>query len=121
MKLIIAFVKPYRLEDVRDAMEGFGVDSFSFSEVRGIGRHKGEKDIYRGVEYAPAYVPMMQIFVAVRAEVADDLMVAMAKAAKTDEPGNGKILACDLAQVVDISSGKTGPDAIRHREGRDNR
>ncbi len=119
MKLIIAFVKPFRLEAVRDAMEGVGVDSFSFSEVRGIGRHKGERDIYRGVEYAPSYVPMMQIIVAVRAEVAEDLMTAIAKAAKTDEPGNGKVFACDLAQVVDVSSGTTGPDAIRHREGRD--
>jgi len=119
MKLIIAFVKPFRLEAVRDAMEDVGVDSFSFSEVRGIGRHKGERDIYRGVEYAPSYVPMMQIIVAVRAEVAEDLMTAIATAAKTDEPGNGKVFACDLAQVVDVSSGTTGPDAIRHREGRD--
>jgi nitrogen regulatory protein PII len=119
MKLIIAFVKPIRLEDVRDAMEGVGVDSFSFAEVRGIGRHKGERDIYRGVEYAPSYVPMMQIIVAVKAEVAEDLMTAIAKAAKTDEPGNGKVLACDLTEVVDVSSGTTGPDAIRHREDRD--
>ena len=116
MKLIIAFVKPYRLEDVRDAMEKLGVDSFSFAEVRGIGHSKGEKDIYRGVEYAPAYVPMMQIILAAKEEVAEDLMIAIAKAAKTDEPGNGKVMACELTQVVDVSSGTTGPEAIRHRE-----
>jgi nitrogen regulatory protein P-II 2 len=84
MKLIIAFVKPYKLDNVRDAMEGVGVDSFSFAEVRGIGHHKGERDIYRGVEYAPSYVPMMQILVAAKEDVVEDLMNAIAKAARTD-------------------------------------
>ena len=118
MKLIIAFIKPYRLEDVRDAMGSLGVDSFSFSEVRGIGRHKGERDIYRGVEYAPSYVPMMQVTVAVAQEVAEELMMAIAAAARTEEPGSGKVFACELSQVVDVSSGTTGADAIRHREKR---
>jgi nitrogen regulatory protein P-II 1 len=117
MKLIIAFVKPYRLDHVREAMEGVGVDSFSFTEARGIGHHKGERDIYRGIEYAPSFVPMVQIMVMARAEMAQDLITAIAKAAKTDEPGNGKVMACALTDVVDISSGTTGPDAIRHREG----
>ncbi len=117
MKLVIAFVKPYRLDNVRDAMEGVGVDSFSFAEVRGIGHHKGERDIYRGVEYAPSYVPMMQILVAAKEDVVEDLMNAIAKAARTDEPGGGKVLACELSHVVDVSSGTTGPEAIRHREG----
>ena len=119
MKLIIAFIKPFCLEDVRDAMERLGVDSFSFSEVRGIGHHKGERDIYRGVEYAPSYVPMMQVTVAVAQEVAEKIVMAIAEAARTDEPGNGKVFACDLSQVVDVSSGTTGPEAIRHREKRD--
>lgn len=118
MKLIIAFVKPYRLEDVRDAMEEFGVDSFSFAEVRGIGHHKGERDLYRGVEYSPSYVAMMQITVAVKEEVVEDVMNAIAKAARTDEPGSGKVFACELSHVVDVSSGATGPEAIRHREPR---
>jgi nitrogen regulatory protein PII len=100
----MAFVKPYRLDHVREAMEGAGVDSFSFAEARGIGHHKGERDIYRGVEYA-------------RAEMAQDLISAIVKAAKSDEPGSGKVMAFDLSDVVDISSGTTGPDAIRHREG----
>jgi nitrogen regulatory protein PII len=102
----MAFVKPYRLDHVREAMEGAGVDSFSFAEARGIGHHKGERDIYRGVEYAPS-----------RAEMAQDLISAIVKAAKSDEPGSGKVMAFDLSDVVDISSGTTGPDAIRHREG----
>lgn len=119
MKLIFAFVKPYRLEDVRDAMASLGVDSFSFSEVRGIGHHKGERDIYRGVEYAPSYVPMMQVTVAVKQEVAEELMLAIAEAAQTEEPGGGKVFACDLSHVIDVSSLATGPDAIRHREKRD--
>ncbi len=118
MKLIIAFIKPYCLEEVRDAMATLGVDSFSFSEVRGIGHHKGEKDIYRGIEYAPSYVPMMQITVAVKQGVAEELMTAIAKAARTEEPGGGKVFACDLSQAVDVSSGATGPDAIHHREKR---
>ena len=87
--------------------------------MRGIGRHKGETDIYRGVEYAPSYVPMIQVIAAVRSEVAEGVMTAIAQAAKADEPGSGKVLACDLAQVMDISSGITGPEAIRHREGRE--
>jgi nitrogen regulatory protein PII len=99
-------------------MNSLGVDSFSFSEVRGIGHHKGERDIYRGVEYAPSYVPMMQVTVAVVAR-AEEIMMAIVEAARTEEPGNGKVFACDLSQVVDISSGTTGPDAIRHREKRD--
>jgi nitrogen regulatory protein PII len=119
MKLIIAFIKPLTLEDVRDAMEAFGVDSFSFTEVRGIGHHRGERDLYRGVEYTPSYVPMMQITVAVREEVAQDVMTAIADAARTDEPGSGKVFACELTHVVDVSSGTTGPEGIRHREGRD--
>jgi nitrogen regulatory protein P-II 2 len=117
MKLIMAFVKPYRLDHVREAMEGAGVDSFSFAEARGIGHHKGERDIYRGVEYAPSFVPMVQIIVMVRAEMAQDLISAIVKAAKSDEPGSGKVMAFDLSDVVDISSGTTGPDAIHHREG----
>ena len=119
MKLIIAFIKPLTLEDVRDAMEALGVDSFSFAEVRGIGHHRGERDLYRGVEYTPSYVPMMQITVAVREEVAQDVMTAIAEAARTDEPGSGKVFACELTHVVDVSSGTTGPEGIRHREGRD--
>jgi nitrogen regulatory protein PII len=92
----MAFVKPYRLDHVREAMEGAGVDSFSFAEARGIGHHKGERE---------------------RAEMAQDLISAIVKAAKSDEPGSGKVMAFDLSDVVDISSGTTGPDAIRHREG----
>lgn len=112
MKLIIAYVKPFTLADVRDAMEEVGVDSFSFSEVRGFGHQKGKKDIYRGVEYAPSYVPMMEVVVAVRSEVAGDAVKAIAAAAKTDEPGDGKIMTLDLSDVTDISTGSTGPDAL---------
>ncbi len=112
MKQITAVVKPYKLDDIRDAMEGVGVDSFTYGEVRGIGHHKGERDIYRGLEYAPSYVPMMEIIVVVKDDIAEKVAAAITKAAKTDEPGDGKIMVSDLSVVIDISSGKSGPDAI---------
>ena len=112
MKLIIAFIKPFTLDEVRDALEDAGVSSFSFREVRGFGHHKGEKDIYRGVEYAPSYVPMMEVIVAVGQELADPVIAAIAGAAKTGEPGDGKIFAMDIAAVTDISSGDSGPDSL---------
>ncbi len=112
MKLILAFIQPYTLDAVRDAVEEAGVDSFSFRETKGIGHHKGEMDIYRGVEYAPAYVPMMEITIAVKRELADGVIAAIAKAAKTEESGYGKIFAWDLSNAVDVSSGTSGPDAL---------
>ena len=112
MKQIMAVVKPYKIDDIRDAMEGVGINSFTYGEVRGIGHHKGERDIYRGLEYAPAYVPMMEVVVIVNDDIAENAVAAIAKAAKTDEPGDGKITVSDLADVVDISSGDSGPDAV---------
>ncbi len=112
MKQIMAVVKPYKIDDIRDAMEGVGIDSFTYGEVRGIGHHKGERDIYRGLEYAPSYVPMMEVIVVVNDDIAKQVVAAIAKAAKTDEPGDGKIMVSDLSDAIDISSGKSGPDAI---------
>lgn len=112
MKQIKAIVKPYKLDEIRDAMEAVGVDSFTFGEVRGIGHHKGEKDIYRGLEYAPSYVPMMEVYVLVNDDIADQVVAAIAGAAKTDDPGDGKIVVSDLSNVVDISSGKSGAEAV---------
>ena len=112
MKLIIAFVKPFTLDEVRDALEEAGVSSFSFREVRGFGHHKGDKDIYRGVEYAPSYVPMMEVIVAVKRDLAAGVVAAIAKAANTGEPGDGKIFAMDISEATDISSGQSGPDVL---------
>ena len=112
MKLIIAFIKPYTLDEVRDALEEAGVTSFSFREVRGFGHHKGATDIYRGVEYAPSYVPMMEIIVAVKRDLATGVVAAIAKAANTGEAGDGKILAIDISEATDISSGRSGPDVL---------
>lgn len=112
MKQIIAIVKPHKLDDIRSAMEGVGVDSFTYGEVRGIGHHKGERDIYRGLEYAPSYVPMMEVIVVVNDDVADRLVAAIVGAAKTDDPGDGKILVSELSDTIDISSGKSGPEAV---------
>ncbi len=112
MKLIMAFVKPFTLDEVRDGLEEAGVTSFSFREVRGFGHHKGDKDVYRGVEYAPSYVPMMEVIVAVKQDLAAGVVAAIAKAANTGEPGDGKIVALDLSDATDISTGDTGPDAL---------
>ena len=112
MKLIIAIIKPFKLEDVRDALTQPGIAGMTVSEVKGYGRQKGHTEIYRGAEYAVNFLPKMKIEVAVPAEQADKVVEAIATSAKTGQIGDGKIFVTDISQAVRIRTGETDTDAL---------
>jgi nitrogen regulatory protein P-II 2 len=112
MKLVIAIIKPFKLEDVRDALTGLGIAGMTVSEVKGYGRQKGHTEIYRGAEYAVNFLPKMKIEVAVPSEQADKVVEAIATSAKTGQIGDGKIFVTDISQAVRIRTGETDTDAL---------
>jgi nitrogen regulatory protein P-II 2 len=112
MKLVIAIVKPFKLEDVRDALTALGINGMTVSEVKGYGRQKGHTEIYRGAEYAVHFLPKMKIEVAVPADRADKVIEAIAAAAKTGQIGDGKIFVTPIEQAVRIRTGETDADAL---------
>lgn len=112
MKLIIAFIKPFRLEDVRDALTKTGVSGMSVGEVSGFGRQSGQKEVYRGAEYEVAFVPKTRLEVLVPDHLAEPAMEAIQKAAFSGEIGDGKIAVLPVDEVVRIRTGERGPDAV---------
>jgi nitrogen regulatory protein P-II 2 len=112
MKLIIAIIKPFKLEDVRDALTQLGIAGMTVSEVKGYGRQKGHTEIYRGAEYAVNFLPKMKIEVAVSSEQTDKVVEAIATSAKTGQIGDGKIFVTDISQAVRIRTGETDTDAL---------
>src|SRR5579875_3833487 len=112
MKLVVAIVKPFKLEEVRDALLAIGVHGMTITEVKGYGRQKGHTEIYRGAEYAVNFLPKLRIEVAVAAELVDRTIAAITAAARTGEIGDGKIFVSPLDEVVRIRTGEKGPDAI---------
>ncbi|MDP9013644.1 MAG: P-II family nitrogen regulator [Pseudomonadota bacterium] len=112
MKLITAIIKPFKLDDVRKAIEEVGVQGVTVTEVRGFGRQRGHTEIYRGAEYAVEFVPKSKIEVAVPEPLADQVIEAIAKAAKTGKVGDGKIFVVDLTQVVRIRTGERDANAL---------
>ena len=112
MKLVIAIIKPFKLEEVRDALTAVGVHGMTITEVKGYGRQKGHTEIYRGAEYAVNFLPKIRIEVAVASETADRVVEAIGAAAKTGQIGDGKIFVCDLTQAVRIRTGETDVDAL---------
>jgi nitrogen regulatory protein P-II 2 len=112
MKFIIAVIKPFKLDDVREALVGLGVEGLTVTEVKGFGRQKGHTEIYRGAEYAVSYLPKLKIEVAVKTELAERVIEAIAKAANTGKIGDGKIFVLDLQQVMRIRTGETNADAL---------
>jgi nitrogen regulatory protein P-II 2 len=112
MKLITAIIKPFKLEEVREALSALGVQGMTVTEVKGFGRQKGHTEIYRGAEYAVSFLPKLKIEVAVRAEVVDAAVEAMHQAAKTGQIGDGKIFITTIEQVVRIRTGETDADAL---------
>ena len=112
MKLIIAVIKPHKLDDVREALTGIGVEGLTASEVKGYGRQKGQTEIYRGAEYQVSFVPKVKIEVAVDDSVADAALEAIRNAANTQKIGDGKIFVLDLEQAVRIRTGETGATAL---------
>ena len=112
MKLITAIIKPFKLEEVRDALSRVGVLGMTITEVKGYGRQKGHTELYRGAEYAVNFLPKIRIEVAVPDEDADKVVDAIGAAAKTGQIGDGKIFVTPIEQALRIRTGETGADAL---------
>ena len=112
MKLVTAIIKPFKLDDVRDALSEVGVQGVTVTEVKGFGRQKGHTELYRGAEYVVDFLPKVKIEIAIEAKLLDRVIEAVTKAARTDKIGDGKIFVFDLEQVVRIRTGETGNDAL---------
>jgi nitrogen regulatory protein P-II 2 len=112
MKLIIAIIQPHRIDSVRDALTEVGVEGLTVSEVRGYGRQRGQKEIYRGAEYSVSYVPKLKLEIAVAAEKTDDVVDAITRSARTGKIGDGKIFVLPLEAVQRIRTGEVGVQAI---------
>jgi nitrogen regulatory protein P-II 2 len=112
MKLVIAVIKPFKLDEVRDALTGLGIHGMTVTEVKGFGRQKGHMEIYRGAEYAINFLPKLRVEVAVSAEQADSVVAAVAAAAKTGQIGDGKIFVSPIEKAMRIRTGETDDDAL---------
>ena len=112
MKIVMAIIKPFKLEEVRDALTALGVHGLTVTEVKGYGRQKGHTEIYRGAEYAVSFLPKLKIEVAVNADVADKVVEAIVAAARTGQIGDGKIFVYNLDSAVRIRTGETDKDAL---------
>jgi len=112
MKLITAVVKPFRLDDVRNALADVGIQGMTVTEVKGFGRQRGHTELYRGAEYVVDFLPKVKVEVAVSDELADRVIEAIISAAKTGKVGDGKIFVVNLEQVYRIRTGETGDAAI---------
>ena len=112
MKLITAIVKPFKLDDVREALSEIGVQGITITEVKGFGRQKGHTELYRGAEYVVDFLPKVKIEVAIGADLLDQTLEAITKAANTGKIGDGKVFVSPLEQVIRIRTGETGEDAI---------
>ncbi len=112
MKLVTAIIKPFKLDDVRDALSEVGVQGITVTEVKGFGRQKGHTELYRGAEYVVDFLPKVKIEVAIDAKMLDKVTEAIVRSAKTDKIGDGKIFVFDLEQAVRIRTGETGRDAL---------
>ncbi|SFN30382.1 P-II family nitrogen regulator [Thioclava sp. BHET1] len=112
MKLIIAAIKPFKLEEVREALTTIGVRGMMVSEIKGFGAQSGHTEIYRGAEYAVNFVPKVKLEIVVADGLADEVVDTILKAAKTDKIGDGKIFVLDVGQAVRVRTGETNDDAL---------
>ncbi|MGH1426864.1 MAG: P-II family nitrogen regulator [Arenicella sp.] len=112
MKLITAIIRPYRTDDVKDALSKLGVSGMTVTEVRGFGRQKGHTEVYRGAEYSIDFIPKVKIEVAVSGKILDEALDAIMEAARQNKVGDGKIFVQDLEEVVRIRTGEKGEDAL---------
>ncbi|CAK0770032.1 nitrogen regulator GlnK [uncultured Gammaproteobacteria bacterium] len=112
MKLIMAIIKPFKLDDVREALTTLGLQGLTVSEVKGFGRQKGQTEIYRGAEYSISFLPKVKIEVAVVDDLAEQAVEAIQKAASTGRIGDGKIFVTEIIQAVRIRTGETNADAL---------
>lgn len=112
MKLVMAIIKPFKLDSVREALTGLGVEGLTVTEVKGFGRQKGHTEIYRGAEYAVSFLPKLKIEIAIKTELAEQVVEAIRSAANTGQIGDGKIFVYDLDSVVRIRTGESDGDAL---------
>ena len=112
MKLITAVIKPFKLDDVREALADIGVQGITVTEVKGFGRQKGHTELYRGAEYVVDFLPKIKLEIAVSSEMVDSAVEAVTKSAATGKIGDGKIFISSLDEVVRIRTGETGVEAI---------
>ncbi len=112
MKLVMAIIKPFKLDDVREALAEVGVQGITVTEVKGFGRQKGHTELYRGAEYVVDFLPKIKIEIAVSEDVLERVVDAVMRAANSGKIGDGKIFVYDLDQVVRIRTGETGADAL---------
>ena len=112
MKFVTAIIKPFKLDEVREALSAIGASGITVTEVKGFGRQKGHTELYRGAEYVVDFLPKVKIEVAIAAEMLDQAIEAISKAAQTGKIGDGKIFVWDLEQVVRIRTGEAGTAAI---------
>jgi len=112
MKLVIAIIKPFKLEDVRDALNALGIHGMTVTEVKGYGRQKGHTEIYRGAEYAVNFLPKLRIEVAVATDRTDKVVETISVAAKTGQIGDGKIFVQSIEQALRIRTGERDTDAL---------
>ena len=112
MKMITAIIKPFKLDDVRQALSELGIHGMTIEEVKGFGRQKGHTELYRGAEYGVDFIPKLKLQVAVSDDLTDQVVEAISLAANTRKIGDGKIFVTELEQAIRIRTGESGPDAL---------
>ena len=112
MKMIVAIIKPFKLDEVREALSAIGVQGITVTEVKGFGRQKGHTELYRGAEYVVDFLPKVKLEAAVQTNMLDQVLEAIEKSARTGKIGDGKIFVSDLDQVIRIRTGESGPEAL---------
>ena len=112
MKMVTAIIKPFKLDEVREALSAIGVQGITVTEVKGFGRQKGHTELYRGAEYVVDFLPKIKLEAAVKADMLDQVLEAIEKSAQTGKIGDGKIFVTSIEQVVRIRTGETGVEAL---------
>ena len=112
MKMVMAIIKPFKLDDVRDALTDLGLQGLTATEVKGFGRQKGHTEIYRGAEYEVSYLPKVKVEVVIEDHLTDQVVETITKTANTDKIGDGKIFVTEVYSALRIRTGETGSDAI---------
>jgi nitrogen regulatory protein P-II 2 len=112
MKMVTAIIKPFKLDEVREALSAIGVQGITVTEVKGFGRQKGHTELYRGAEYVVDFLPKVKLEAAIKADMLDQVVETIEKAAHTGKIGDGKIFVSEIEQVIRIRTGESGADAL---------
>ncbi|MBT3844229.1 MAG: P-II family nitrogen regulator [Gammaproteobacteria bacterium] len=112
MKMVTAIIKPFKLDDVREALSEIGVNGVTVTEVKGFGRQKGHTELYRGAEYVVDFLPKVKLEIAIKAELLDRVIEGIREAANTGKIGDGKIFVSSLEETIRIRTGESGPEAV---------